>query len=167
MPALFVLGRRWHIAADDLPLPSLMGALWHIGIVVVISVDLSFVVEQLNTTCPYRRRHVAYLSSHLICFFVNSILYTWTFFESFQGSMFQVHRRRRVAPLVLAVVVFYCLTISSNIYGTHLLYLQSNGPRCQALSGRLHLNHSALLEAVSFRVLLLLGPLRRSRWRWA
>ncbi|GLI65498.1 hypothetical protein VaNZ11_009046 [Volvox africanus] len=148
MPALVVLGRRWHIAADDLPLPSLMGGFWHMAILVLISVDLSFVVEQLNTTCPYRRRHIAYLSSHLCCFFVNSILHTWTFFESIRGSIFQVHRRRRVVPLVLAVVIFYGLTISSNVYGTRQLYLQNGESRCSALPGRLHLNHDALLEVI-------------------
>ncbi|EFJ43798.1 hypothetical protein VOLCADRAFT_95936 [Volvox carteri f. nagariensis] len=147
-PALKLLGRKWHIATDDLPLPSLMGAIWHIGVLILNSINLSFVVEQLDSSCPYRGRYIAYLSSHQFCFVVNSILHVWTFFESSRGSIFQVHRRRRVAPLVLAIMHFYCLTVASNVYGTHLLQMQTHTPQCQTLPGRLELNHYALLSTI-------------------
>ncbi|GLC73248.1 hypothetical protein PLESTF_001351700 [Pleodorina starrii] len=148
MPALEFLGRRWHVAADDLPVPSLIGALWHISILVLSCVDLAFTVEQLDTSCPYRSRHIVYLSSHVGCFVVNSMLHTWTLFESVRGTMFQVHRRRRVAPLILAAMFFYGLTIASNGYGTRLIYQQYSAPQCEPLPGRLRLNHYALTETI-------------------
>ncbi|GFR47184.1 hypothetical protein Agub_g8776 [Astrephomene gubernaculifera] len=145
MPALVVLNRKWHIATDDLPLPSIMGAVWHGVLLCAIAVDLAFVVRQLDNSCYYRERHIVYLSIHIACVCVNCLLHTWTFFESIRGSIFQPNRRSRVGPLAVAVSLCYALTIGNNAYGTRLIYQQARQPECPAVQGPLHLNHNRLL----------------------
>ena len=54
MPQLSLLGRRWHLASDDFPLPAALGVLWHGSWMCVCAMGLSFAVRQLPDTCFYR-----------------------------------------------------------------------------------------------------------------
>ncbi|PNW80565.1 hypothetical protein CHLRE_07g322900v5 [Chlamydomonas reinhardtii] len=149
MPALILFGRRWHIAADDLPIPSLAGAVWHLGWEVPIAVALAYVVYQWDPeTCPQRNKHIGFLACQVFCFFTNGLLHTWCFFESKRGSIFQTHRRRRVGPLVMSVLVFYLLTIGNTTFGTVITTQLLFEDPCVPLPGALTLSYPDLLRAI-------------------
>ncbi|KAG2450487.1 hypothetical protein HYH02_004988 [Chlamydomonas schloesseri] len=149
MPALVIFGRRWHIAGDDLPIPSLVGAVWHLGWEVAIAVALAYVVYQWDReTCPQRQKHIGFLACQVFFFFTNGLLHTWCFFESKRGSIFQTHRRRLAGPLVVAVLCFYLLTIGNTIYGTVITAELLFEAPCEPLPGALHLSYPALLRAI-------------------
>ena len=85
MPAIVVFGRRWHLAADDLPIPSVLGAIWHAFWLIVISGNLAYVDRHLDG-CWYQKQQTRYLSVQAACFAINFVLHSWTLYESTRGG---------------------------------------------------------------------------------
>lgn len=75
-----------NLAADDLPLPSLLGAAFHGCWLVPIAVDLSFVSNQLYDSCAYKKELTGFLSVHVALFGINFLVHCWTLRESLRGA---------------------------------------------------------------------------------
>ncbi|KAG2493283.1 hypothetical protein HYH03_008419 [Edaphochlamys debaryana] len=148
MPPLRMLGRDWRIATDDLPLPSLMGAAWHLCWVPIIAVELDYVINQLAPDCSTRKYQIGYLSAQMFLFPVLVILYTWLFFESKRGPIFGTRQRRRVGPLVLTVSALYLATMFVNIFGTRVLADIVYNDRCPQQPGNQDMDYVALFKAI-------------------
>ncbi|KAG2440965.1 hypothetical protein HXX76_003818 [Chlamydomonas incerta] len=91
---------------------------------------------------------MGFLACQVFFFFTNGLLHTWCFFESKRGSLFQTHRRRRVGPLVVAVLFFYLLTIGNTIFGTVITAELLFEDPCEPQPGALTLSYPDLLRAI-------------------
>ena len=105
MPALQILGRRWHLATDDFVLLPALGAIFHIIYASVIGAAIDRLIDPLD--CEDGRTKLGFMSALLIWDVLLAALMVSLAYASSRGSILEYHKRRAVP--VLASVLAACM----------------------------------------------------------
>eukprot|EP00232_Nephroselmis_pyriformis_P027049 CAMPEP_0182868778 /NCGR_PEP_ID=MMETSP0034_2-20130328/9524_1 /TAXON_ID=156128 /ORGANISM="Nephroselmis pyriformis, Strain CCMP717" /LENGTH=222 /DNA_ID=CAMNT_0025001195 /DNA_START=131 /DNA_END=796 /DNA_ORIENTATION=- len=119
MPALFLFGRRWNVATDDFPLPSMAGALYHTAWVAVLSIIWS---NSEQSKCGDIRKLHRVVVSLIAVFSSSAMLEAITARESVKGTVFEVTARRRVPMLLYLQAAVFVGTVCANAWGSYVVW---------------------------------------------
>ncbi|KAL0029095.1 hypothetical protein WJX77_006448 [Trebouxia sp. C0004] len=120
MPALEMFGRRWALAADDVPVLALPAAIFHALWFIFLVVGFSAI--QKPGSCANTSSYETCIIGLFICFFLSTVLESWLVREGIKGSIFETEKRKRVVPLLYAQVAVFIAEVAFLIFGTVLIF---------------------------------------------
>ena len=85
MPALQMFGRRWAIAADDVPVLAFPAALFHLIWFIFLVVAFSAISKP--SSCANTASYEACIIGLFICFFLSACLESWLAVEGMRGTL--------------------------------------------------------------------------------
>lgn len=97
MPAINMFGRRWALAADDVPVLALPAAIFHA--VWFIFLVIGFSAIQKPSSCSNTASYESCIIGLFICFFLSALLESWLVREGMKGCQHPVQ-------LILASMLF-------------------------------------------------------------
>ena len=115
MPALKILGRRWHLACDDLVLLSAIGGMFHTSSSACTAAMLSYLEDP--TECSKGRTRLAFLVAMLAVDVLMAALLFALSYTSAQGSILDNHRRRIVPVLAALTALSVVPELGVSIWG--------------------------------------------------
>ena len=83
MPALEMFGRRWALAADDVPVLALPAAIFHALWFIFLVVGFSAI--QKPDSCANTSSYETCIIGLFICFFLSTVLESWLVREGIKG----------------------------------------------------------------------------------
>lgn len=135
MPAINMFGRRWALAADDVPVLALPAAIFHA--VWFIFLVIGFSAIQKPSSCSNTASYESCIIGLFICFFLSALLESWLVregmkgcqhpvqlqytcqyvvrvltFAHFAGSIFETEKRKRVVPLLYAQTAVFVAEVT-------------------------------------------------------
>ena len=105
MPALQMFGRRWALAADDVPVLAFPAALFHLIWFIFLVVAFSAISKP--SSCSNTASYEACIIGLFICFFLSACLESWLAVEGMRGTCvrsFGIARLRAHRPCLLQAV---------------------------------------------------------------
>mmetsp|Transcript_3237 Transcript_3237/g.7112 ORF Transcript_3237/g.7112 Transcript_3237/m.7112 type:complete len:332 (-) Transcript_3237:329-1324(-) len=121
MTALVLLRRRWHVSTDDFVFPGIFGALFHLAWAALLGAYIA-AISRCELADEDSRSWNAFTYVLLAVHTVAVVTYLWLAWESSKGAPLEQHRRRRVPPLVLFVLLLYCTVAGLLVWGTVVLH---------------------------------------------
>ena len=97
MPAINMFGRRWALAADDVPVLALPAAIFHA--VWFIFLVIGFSAIQKPSSCSNTASYESCIIGLFICFFLSALLESWLVREGMKGC-------QHPGQLILASMLF-------------------------------------------------------------
>ncbi|KAL3156144.1 hypothetical protein ABBQ32_012435 [Trebouxia sp. C0010 RCD-2024] len=122
MPALQMFGRRWALAADDVPVLAFPAAIFHLIWFIFLVVAFSAISKP--SSCANTSSYEACIIGLFICFFLSAFLESWLAVEGMRGGIFEPEKRSRVVPLLYAQVAVFVCEVGFLIFGTVLISRQ-------------------------------------------
>lgn len=92
MPALQMFGRRWALAADDVPVLAFPAAIFHLIWFIFLVVAFSAISKP--SSCANTSSYEACIIGLFICFFLSAFLESWLAVEGMRG----IHELSDVKP---------------------------------------------------------------------
>ena len=83
MPALEMFGRRWALAADDVPVLALPAAIFHALWFIFLVIGFSAI--QKPGSCANTSSYETCIIGLFICFFLSTVLESWLVREGIKG----------------------------------------------------------------------------------
>lgn len=125
MPALVFLGRRWHIASDDLPLFSFTGVFFHAALAPFLAACLGMYTACLSSSL------IAFISLLLALDVVSSALFLALGLVSMRGTMLEQHKRSQASTLLMLLTYSYLMLLGLSCFGVYaVLYLSPPQQAC-------------------------------------
>ena len=84
MPALQMFGRRWALAADDVPVLAFPAAIFHL--IWFIFLVVAFSAISRPSSCANTSSYEACIIGLFICFFLSAFLESWLAVEGMRGT---------------------------------------------------------------------------------
>ncbi len=88
MPALQMFGRRWALAADDVPVLAFPAAIFHLIWFIFLVVAFSAISKP--SSCANTSSYEACIVGLFICFFLSAFLESWLAVEGMRGTYVQL-----------------------------------------------------------------------------
>ncbi|BDA50748.1 probable Sn1-specific diacylglycerol lipase alpha at N-terminal half [Coccomyxa sp. Obi] len=121
MPALWIFGRSFHTASDDVPFFALGAATFHAFWIVAIAITSHDIVD-MPQICHHRGfGYMLTVALLLVCFTSGFILELLLIYVGFQGGVFELSKRRSIQLLLkLRLANVFCEMLAS-AFGTYVL----------------------------------------------
>ncbi|KAK9827307.1 hypothetical protein WJX81_002709 [Elliptochloris bilobata] len=100
MPSLRLYGFTWHIASDDVGFLAIFGAAFHAAWIVLIAITGQAIYHMPRECTDAGRLFIATVAGLLVCFVTGFVLECLLIWESCQGCIFEVSKRKRMPLLV-------------------------------------------------------------------
>lgn len=139
MPQLRMLGRRWRLASDMLPLMGVAFVIIHIS--VLVPVVTVYAIGRGGYSCPQQSLVEGSILATLICHLVALLHDAVMVVVGFRGGPFEEKKRRSMSKMMVSRIFVYVLTLAAVIFSTVLVYsptVQDNcyaGDPCKAVPG--------------------------------
>ncbi|KAK9831061.1 hypothetical protein WJX74_001575 [Apatococcus lobatus] len=117
MPSFRIAGSEWHIASDMLPLPHIVGLIFHVVWVIVFG-SLIGVYDVFRTCSGQGGNYVAADAGLLTIFCVLSLCEVAIIVIGFRGTPLQVSKRQAMVPVLYVQAFFWLGQGVFMVYGT-------------------------------------------------
>lgn len=122
MPALYILGRRWRIATDVVPVPTAFGLLFNAALLATCALNWAAWGCTANVAW-----YTALLASFTALYAYGVLLDTAICIAGLRGTPLEERRRRAVPLLVtISICTFWPLHALITIYGTVVVHWKSD-----------------------------------------
>eukprot|EP00892_Ulva_mutabilis_P011439 jgi/Ulvmu1/8668/UM047_0006.1 len=122
MPSLVLLGKRWNVSSDDVPIPAAIVASFHFAWIVGILSLKGVVIGGGEDVCARAWPYAGYVFLILACFVTATTSECFLIREGCRGSLFEDKKRMRVPQLLIANLLVGMLTAIVNTWGTWMLF---------------------------------------------
>ncbi|WPT11145.1 Sn1-specific diacylglycerol lipase alpha [Picochlorum sp. SENEW3] len=139
MPQLRMLGRRWRLASDMLPLMAIVFVIIHVAI--LVPVFTMYAIGRGGYSCPQESLVEGSILTTLLCHLIALVHDAVMVVVGLRGGPFEEKRRRSMPTMMVSRIFVYLLTLAAVILSTVLVYsptVQDNcfaGDPCKAVAG--------------------------------
>eukprot|EP00889_Picochlorum_renovo_P006044 jgi/Picre1/33074/NNA_008400.t1 len=134
-----MLGRRWRLASDMLPLMAIVFVIIHVAI--LVPVFTMYAVGRGGYSCPQESLVEGSILATLLCHLIALVHDAVMVVVGLRGGPFEEKKRRSMSTMMVSRIFLYLLTLAAVILSTVLVYsptVQDNcfaGDPCKAVAG--------------------------------